>query len=76
MENEEREEKLGRTVFGFSWFFYALRIIVITSLIALAVLYLTGKPLWIAPIIGIGCYLLYRFVIRAIFRFIGWTTRE
>ena len=66
----DRNENLGKAVVGISWFIFAAKFIVIASVIALVVLYLIGKPLWLAPIIAIGAFALYRLGLRLIWKLI------
>ena len=73
---DERDEKLGRTIVGISWFFFAFKFIATVSLIALVILYFIGKPLWIAPLIGFGAFTLYRLFWRGILRLMLRLTDE
>ena len=68
----DKNEKIGRTIWGISYFFFAVKFIVVISLISLAVLYLIRKPLWIAPVIALAAFLLYRLCWRLIF----WLIRK
>lgn len=68
MSDDERDEKLGKAILSFSQIIYAIGFIATVSVIALVVLYFIGKPLWMAPLIGIGVYLVYRLILSAIFR--------
>ncbi len=61
MNEQERNEKLGRTVVGIGWFIFVFKFLVITSVIAGTVLYFLGKPLWIAPIIAVAVVYLNGF---------------
>lgn len=63
---DKKYETIGRTIWRISYLWYALKFISVISLIALAVLYFVNKPLWLAPIIGIGIFLVYRSVYRII----------
>ncbi len=65
-QTDEKYETIGRTVWRISYLWYALKFTAVISLIALAVLYFVNKPLWLAPIIGIGIFLIYRSVYRII----------
>lgn len=71
MSDDERDEKLGRAILSISQIIYAIGFIAFVSVIALAVLFFMGKPLWIAPLIGVGAYIIYRFILTAIFRLLG-----
>ena len=73
---QERNEKLGQAVVGISWFIFAAKFIVITTVIALAVLYFLGKPLWIAPIIAVGAFAVYRLFLRLIWKLVEWASRQ
>ncbi len=67
---QERNEKLGQAVVGISWFIFAAKFIVIAAVIALVVLYLIGNPLWLAPIIAIGAFAIYRLLLRLVWKLI------
>ena len=73
---QERNEKLGQAVVGISWFIFATKFIVITTVIALIVLYFIGKPLWIAPIIAVGAFAVYRLFLRLIWKLVEWASRQ
>ena len=71
-KNDDRDEKLGRAVAGFAYIFYAVKFILSVTVVALAVLFFIHKPLWLAPIIGVGVFLVYRLILTLIFRFAMW----
>ena len=66
MNEDERDEKLGKAILSVSQIIYAIVFISVISLIALVILLIVGKPLWIAPVVGVVVYLLYRLVLTAI----------
>ena len=66
MNEDERDERLGRAILSVSQIIYAIGFIVVVSVIALVILLIIGKPLWIAPVIGVVVYLLYRLILTAI----------
>jgi hypothetical protein len=68
MNEDERDERLGRAILSVSQIIYAIGFIAVVSVIALVILLIIGKPLWIAPVIGVVVYLLYRLVLTAILR--------
>ena len=68
MNEEERDEKLGKAILSVSQIIYAIGFIAVVSVIALVILLIIGKPLWIALVIGVVVYLLYRLVLTAILR--------
>ena len=70
MNEQERNEKLGRTVVGIGWFIFVFKFLVITFVIAGVVLYFLGKPLGIAPIIAVGVFIAYKMVWGMIWRII------
>jgi hypothetical protein len=51
-----------------TWFdlFRILVAVLVAYVIALVILLIIGKPLWIAPVVGVVVYLLYRLVLTAI----------
>ena len=71
MNENERDEKLGKAILSISQIIFAIGFIAVVSLIALVVLLILGKPLWIAPIAGVAVYLGYRLVLTAILRLLG-----
>ena len=73
---QERNEKLGQAVVGISWFIFAAKFIVIATVIALIVLHYIGRPLWIAPIIAIGAFAVYRLFLRLIWKLVDWASRQ
>ena len=68
MNEDKRDERLGRAILSVSQIIYAIGFIAVVSVIALVILLIIGKPLWIAPVIGVVVYLLYRLVLTAILR--------
>ena len=75
MNQDERDEKLGRVILTLNWWIFAAKFLVIVTVIAGIVMYFLGKPLWIAPLIAIGLFIIYRLVWRLIWVFIGWAGR-
>ena len=59
---DKKYETIGRAVLRISYWLYALKIIAIVSVIALAMLFFLQKPLWWAPVIGVAVFLIYRFL--------------
>ena len=78
--NDKRDEKIGKAVFGVTYLLYAFFRVVLYSLIALLLLYLFQKPLWLSPVIGIGAFLILRFFRRLVFglliRFGRWANKD
>nr|MCR4990767.1 hypothetical protein [Lachnospiraceae bacterium] len=64
MNEDKRNEKLGRAAVGVMWFLFAAKFLIVATLIALVALYFLHKPLWIAPLIAIGVFALYRLFWR------------
>ena len=69
----DREENIGRAIGWVSWIFFAIKFLVVTTLIALVILYFIKKPLWIAPLISIGAFIIYRLILRLVYKFIEWS---
>ena len=67
MNDDKKYEKIGRTITSITYWIFALKIIAAVSIIAAVVLFVLGKPLYFAPLIGIGVFLIYRFFWRLIF---------
>ena len=76
MDNNDRDEKLGRAIVGVTWLIFAAKFLLIVTAIALAVLYFLGKPLWMAPIIAVVIFAVYRLIWRLIWLFIGWAGKQ
>ena len=68
MNENERDEKLGKAILSISQIIFAIGFIAVVSIIALVVLLILGKPLWIAPIVGVAVYFVYRLILTAILR--------
>lgn len=66
MNGNRDNEKLGRAIFSITYWIRALEIIAGASLVALIVLLIIGKPLWIAPIVGVGVFIIRRTLISFI----------
>ena len=75
-EQDEKYEKLGSAVMGIAWLFYALKFIVSVSVIALFILLIMQKPLWIAPIVGVIVFTVYRIIWRLFFHFVRWSNKK
>ncbi len=76
VNEDQKNEKIGRAIVNVTWIWFAIKFIVIVSVIAGIVLYFIKKPLWIAPLIGIGAFIIYRLVWRLIWLFIGWLSKQ
>ncbi len=67
MEDDKKNESIGKVAFTFMYLWYTIKYTALFSLIALAVLYFLKKPLWLAPIIGFGVFVVYRLIRRLFF---------
>ncbi len=76
VNENEQNEKVGRGIVTISWILFAIRFIFVTGVIALAVLYFTGKPLWLSPIIAVALFIVYRICWRLIFTLIGRVSKK
>ena len=76
MDENNRDEKIGRTVAGVAWILFAVRFLIIVSVIALPVVYFLGKPLWMAPVAALVVFIVYRLGWRLVLKFIEWTGRQ
>ena len=72
MNQDERDEKLGRVILTLNWWIFAAKFLIIVTVVAGIGIYFLGKPLWIAPLIAIGVFVIYRLIWRLIWVFIGW----
>ena len=79
MDDDKKYEFIGKTVFGVTYLLFALRMTALFSAGALIVLFIIGKPLWLAPLIGIACFLIYRFfrilILRLLIRLGRWGSK-
>jgi membrane protein YdbS with pleckstrin-like domain len=73
---DERDEKLGRAIVTLQWWFFAAKFLIVVTVIAGIVIYFLGKPLWIAPVIAVGAFIIYRLIWRLIWVFIGRAGRQ
>ena len=76
MEDKNRDESLGKAIVGVSWIFLALKFIVIISLILIVVLHFVGWPLWLAPIIAVGLFGLYKLILLLVGKFVEWSGKQ
>ena len=80
MDEKERqkikEEKIGIAIASFTWYLFVIKFILVASAIAVLPVYLLGKPLWWALVIGFIAYFLYitfwRMVWRLFWKFLDW----
>ena len=79
MDDDKKYEFIGKTVFGVTYLLFALRMTALFSAGALIVLFIIGKPLWLAPLIGIACFLIYRFfrilILRLLIKLGRWDNK-
>ncbi len=75
-DQDERDEKLGRAILTIGWWIFAAKFLVVATVIAGMVIYFLGKPLWIAPLIAIGLFIVYRLILRLVWVFIEWAGRQ
>ena len=79
-DDDKKYEKLGKAVFTFSYFLFALKMVRCFSAIAFVVLLILKKPLFFAPIIGAAAFLIYRAIRILIFglllKFARWANKD
>ncbi|MBQ6574620.1 MAG: hypothetical protein IJL90_00785 [Lachnospiraceae bacterium] len=73
---DERDEKLGRVILTLNWWIFAAKFLVTVTVIAGIVIFFLGKPLWIAPLVAVGVFIIYRLIWRLIWAFIAWAGRQ
>ncbi len=73
---DERDEKLGRVILTLNWWIFAAKFLVTVTVIAGVVIFFLGKPLWIAPLVAAGMFIIYRLIWRLIWAFIAWAGRQ
>lgn len=59
MNNDKKYERLGKAAFIVTLLWRIIKWTAIFSLLCLLVLWLFGKPLWLAPVIGFALAVLY-----------------
>ena len=57
---DKRDEKIGRAIVTFSWWIFAVKFLVVTTIIAGVVIFFLGKPLWIAPVGAVILFIIYK----------------
>ena len=75
-EQEKREERLGGALMWLLWIFNALYRIAIVTVIALPILWLLHKPLWIALVIGVAAYIIWRILWRLFWQLLHWSQKD
>jgi|GEM_PF-3559872 len=73
---DKRDEKIGRAIVTFSWLIFAAKFLIVATIIAGVVIFFLEKPLWIAPIVAVILFIIYRLILRLIWRFIEWADRQ
>ena len=73
---DKRDEKIGRAIVTLSWWIFAAKFLGAATIIAGVVIFIIGKPLWIAPVVAIILFIIYRLIWRLIWRFIEWAGRQ
>ena len=76
MNEDQKNEKIGRTIVNITWFIFAAKFIIVATVIAGIILYLIDKPLWIAPITGVALFTVYRLIWRLVWVFIEWAGKQ
>ena len=76
VNEDKKNEKIGRAIVNISWFIFAAKFIIIATLAAGIIIYFTGRPLWLAPVIAVGMFIIYRLIWRLVWVFIGWASRQ
>lgn len=76
MSNTENDEKIGKAIVNIRWSIFAAKFIIVVSVIALVILYFLERPFWIAPLIGVFAFIVYRLIWRLVCRFIGWAAKQ
>ena len=76
MDEDKRDEQLGRAITGIAWIFYAIKFIAVVTLLSLVACWFLKKPLWYAPVIAICIFLIYRLGLRLVCMFIAWASRQ
>ena len=73
---DKREEKIGRAIVTLSWWIFAAKFLVAATIIVGVVIFILGKPLWIAPVVAVILFIIYRLVWRLVWLFIEWAGRQ
>ncbi len=62
MQNSNNDAKIGKAIVSIRWYAFLLKMFITVSIIALVILHLLSKPLWIAPVIGLCACVVYRLI--------------
>ena len=76
MNEDKKNEKIGRAIVTLGWWIFAAKFLVIVTVIAGVVIYIIGKPLWIAPVIAVVAFIVYRIILRIVWAFIEWASKQ
>lgn len=75
-DQDKRDENIGKAILSLSWVIFAAKFIIIATVIAGIAIYLLGQPLWEAPLIAIGLFIIYRLIWRLVWVFIEWSGKQ
>ena len=76
MNEDKKNEKIGRAIVTLGWWIFAAKFLVIVTVIAGVVIYIIGKPLWLAPVIAVAAFIVYRIILRIVWAFIEWASKQ
>lgn len=80
MNDDRKNEIIGKTVFSLTYLWFALKFTAVACVLFLILLYFIDWPLWLAPILAIASFLLFRlfrrFVWTALLKFVRWANRK
>ena len=71
VNEDKKNEKIGRAIVNVSWFIFVAKFIIVATLVAGIVIYIMGRPLWLAPVIAVCLFIIYRLIWRLVWVFIG-----
>ena len=66
--DDERDAKIGRTLFTLTYWLYAMSVIAPATVVAGIVLFIFGKSLWFAPLCGLAVWFFIKGIRRLVFR--------
>lgn len=63
-------------IFSIAWFLFVIKFLAVATLVSLVFVYILGRPLWLAPLIAVGAFIIYRLIWRLIWKFLDWASRQ
>ncbi len=75
-EQDKKYIKMGAAIAGITWILYAVKFIVTVTIISGIILFILHKPLWLAPVIAVALFTVYRLICRILILIGRWATND